>query len=166
MSRPTARLTHRPSRVMKRLIIPLAGLAIAGLSLTACGSTTTVTRNVPGPVVTKTVTKTQIVIKTVKVKTTVTAPAAAAVPAPAASTAPAAFTCAVMSGAGGATGLEARVWGPLNYQGSIAISFSDGSADVFPGVTASMSSGGVAWVPIPPADVGASAEPSQCSVSS
>jgi hypothetical protein len=48
---------------MKRLIIPLAGLAIAGLSLTACGSTTTVTRNVPGPVVTKTVTKTQIVIK-------------------------------------------------------------------------------------------------------
>lgn len=146
---------------MKKLIT-FAGLAIAGISLTACGSTTTVTRNVPGPVVTKT----DIVIKTVKVKTTVTAPAAAAAAAPIASTAPAAFTCTVMSGTGGATGMEARIWGPLKYQGPISISFSDGSADVFPGVTASMSSGGVAWVAIPPADVGASAAPSQCSVSS
>jgi hypothetical protein len=140
----------------------IAGLAIAGLSLTACGSTQTITRNVPGPVVTRTVTRTKIVIKAVKVKTTVTAPAPAPAPAPAASAAPAAFRCTVMGGADDATGLEARIWGPLSYQGPVSISFSDGSADVFPGLTASMPSGGVAWVPIPTADVGASAEPSQC----
>jgi hypothetical protein len=155
---------------MKKLIITFAGLAIAGLSLTACGSTTTVTRNVPGPVVTKTVpgpVVTKTVIKTVKVKVTAAAPAAAAaVPAPIKSTAPAVpFTCAVMSGMGGATNLEARVWGPETYSGPIFISFSDGSGDGFPGLSGEMSDG-LAWVPIPPADVGASAEPSQCSVSS
>jgi len=153
---------------MKKLAIA-AGLAI-GLSLTACGGTKTVTRDVPGPVVTKTVpgpVVTKTVIKTVKVKVTAAAPAAAAaVPAPIASTVPAVpFTCTVMSGTGGATNLEARVWGPETYSGPIFISFSDGSGDGFPGLSGEMSDG-LAWVPIPTADVGASAEPSYCSASS
>src|ERR1700685_3625470 len=109
---------------MKKLIITLAGLAIAGISLTACGSTTTVTRNAPGPVVTKTVTNTKIVIKTVKVKVTVTAQAPGNAPAGAEPTTPA-FTCTIMSGSDNATGLEARVWGfgPPTYSGPIYISF-------------------------------------------
>jgi len=72
-----------------------------------------------------------------------------------------------MSGSDNATGLEARVWGfgPPTYSGPIYISFSDNSGDVFPGLTGTMSDG-LAWIPIPTADVGASAAPSSCSVSS
>ena len=74
-----------------------------------------------------------------------------------------------MGDMGGATGLEARVWGfgPPAYSGPVYISFSDyaGSGHLFPGLTGYMSDG-LAWVPIPAADVGASAEPSQCSASS
>ena len=72
-----------------------------------------------------------------------------------------------MSGSDNATGLEARVWGfgPPTYSGPIYISFSDNSGDVFPGLTGTMSDG-LAWIPIPTADVGASAAPSSCSASS
>jgi hypothetical protein len=76
------------------------------------------------------------------------------------------FTCTVMSGSGTSTGLEARVWGygPPLYSGEVYVSFSDyaGSGHLFPPTSGYMTSG-VAWVPIPAADVGASAEPSQCS---
>ena len=150
--------------------LPVIFPAAALLALTGCGTATPHAQAVPVKTVTKIITRTITVkvpgpIKTVEVTVTAS-PAAGAVPAPTAPTAPA-FTCTVMSGMGGATGLEARVWGfgPPTYTGPVYISFSDGSSDVFPGLPGYMSDG-VAWVPIPTADVGASAEPSQCSASS
>lgn len=137
------------------------------LALTGCGTAAPHAHAVPVKTITKIITRTIKVkmpgpVKTVEV--TVTASPAPGAAAPTTPSTPA-FTCTVMDGAGGATGLDARIWGPLNYQGPVSITFSDGSSDVFPGMTASIS-GGVAWVPIPTADVGASAEPSQCSASS
>jgi hypothetical protein len=76
-----------------------------------------------------------------------------------------ALDCAVLDT--GSSGPETRihVTNGSSYEGSAVVTFSDGTADVFPQETIPvyLPSGQSAWTQVPTADVGASAEPKACS---
>jgi hypothetical protein len=76
-----------------------------------------------------------------------------------------ALDCAVLDMS---SGPETRIYvanATTSYEGSAVVTFSDGTADVFPSETIPvyLPSGQTAWTQVPTADVGASAEPKSCS---
>jgi hypothetical protein len=55
--------------------------------------------------------------------------------------------------------------GGSSYSGPVYVSFHDSSGDVFPATTVNGATPLAAWKQVPAADIGASAEPSQCTAS-
>lgn len=84
--------------------------------------------------------------------------------ASAAAPAAASWSCTVMSG-GGTLEIRASLWS--GYAASVAVNFSDGTADRFPPVTYPVNETApyTLWEPVPPGDIGASAEPTTCTAS-
>lgn len=141
-------------------VLALAG-AFAGGYAVANGHTMirtrVVTRTVPGPAVTHT----RIVYRVRRRKHH------AAPPSPAASAPALTFGCKVLQAGAGQLEFNVTTTGGGTYNGTVYVSFYDypGSGHIFPSTTVQGATPVGTWLPVPAADIGASAEPSGCSAS-
>ena len=82
--------------------------------------------------------------------------------------APPLWLCTIMETDGAPSGpLEIRASFASGYASQVTVNFTDGLGRVFPPVTYPVNETGpyTLWEPVPPGDIGASAEPSTCTAS-